>query len=951
MLPGYSPSLSRPFEDWVDVLRTRITRTLRNVLAADLSTLQRSPDWDSAAMAARALLVLDPLNFAAVKALVEASLLRLDVGEALGTLDDFLEECGDSPTAAREEAQRLRRRVSSQRRTSAPAPLVGRAETISALSLAWDSAAKGDSQYIALTGPAGIGKTRVAAALRELVAARGGQIFQYVCGDTDRYRPLSLFARLSGKLASMPGSIGVSPGAFSHIKRLSVADTQLAGVSPDAIGSEIVRAEIQDALVDLLDAVTTETSLLLLIDDAHLLDSASWAVLKAISARVRGRFVMLLLCMRSTAHIQHNVSTLPHYHVVTLRRLSDAESRTLFLAISQTRGYDEAQLQDSLRLAAGNPFFLQAIARHPRWASTRDDVPLDITSLAARSYHSLDECSRTVLECILILRDLATIARVRETACVEDNALLRSLRILEEDGLAVCEGHDLRCSHELLGDALRSMVPTSVVAVLQERLAYSLEAECIQHRFDSALAWVAADAWMSLGNVTAAARLLRRCAAYAAHLGEHSEAARILSRLLAVTLPASEALPLLDELIAYADIGGERSIRARALRERLRLMESPSGFLLAAGSRELSEVRVASVEADLNEIGDVASVIAESRVAIADDSLDAELRMRAGVSLLIAADVALDASLGKACWMELSQLARTLGATNTQALRARLIYHTVFGDPKLAVSTARRLLRLHPMPTIDLNSVVARRNALFALQILGESRTFLPSAIAAFALMSERKVYTEAVYVAVTIAEHFIAAGDFAIALDWLDRASNALVRVYETAEGVTQGYMSALSHIACLSGEYSATAELLALVHQRLRLVNTPRLRAISTANTIRLDLMRGGAILEDCDLTRLRKDYDVGRGLGRQDTVVEGLWLAYRISGAWQAATELLLDYFEHYRREDSPADWSLWNSTKTDGFWNGRESLVPIPKDGREVPSDRLRAIISLTVGLRP
>ena len=534
-------------------------------------------------------------------------------------------------------------------------------------------------------------------------------------------------------------------------------------------------------------------------------------------------------------------------------------------------------------------------------------------------------------------------------ARIEDNDLLRSLRILEEDGLATCDGRDLRCSHELLADAFRDMIPASVVALLRERLAYRLEAECIQHRFDCALAWMAADAWMSLGNVTAAARLLRRCASYAANLGEQSEAARILSRLLVVTLPPSEAIPLLDELISYADIGGERSIRARALRERLRLMESPSGLLVTAGSRELSEVRVASAEADLNAIGDVASVISESRGAIADESLDTELRMRAGVSLLIAADVALDASLGTVCWKDLRRLRRVLGANNTQALRASLIYHTVFGNPATAVRTARRILSLHPIPAIDLSSVVARRNALFALQILGESRSFLPSAKAAFALMSERKVYTEAVYVAVTIAEHFIAVGDLVIALDWLERASSALPRVYETAEGVTQGYMSALSLIACLSGEYSATGELLALVRERLRLVNTPRLRAINAANAIRLALLRSAAIPEECDLARLRHDYDTGCKLGRQDTVVEGLWLAYQTTGASSDASKLLCEYFASHRRESCPADWSLWNSTRTDAFWNGRTSLVPTPSEGREVPSDRLRGIVTLTLGL--
>ena len=221
-------------------------------------------------MAARTLLILDPLNFSAVKALVEASLLRLDIREALSTIDDFLEECGDTPTGARPRPN-VSGDVFYRRDHTQPAPFVGRVDAISALTSAWHSATRGESQFLALTGPAGIGKTRVASALHEIVVARGGEVFQHSCGDSDRHRPLSAFVRLSAKLAGMPGSLGVSPSAFSHIKRLGIADTQFTSDSPDAISSEIVRAEIQDALVDLFDAVTGETALLLIVDDAHLL--------------------------------------------------------------------------------------------------------------------------------------------------------------------------------------------------------------------------------------------------------------------------------------------------------------------------------------------------------------------------------------------------------------------------------------------------------------------------------------------------------------------------------------------------------------------------------------------------------------------------------------------------------------------------------------------------------
>jgi hypothetical protein len=305
------------------------------------------------------------------------------------------------------------------------------------------------------------------------------------------------------------------------------------------------------------------------------------------------------------------------------------------------------------------------------------------------------------VECVLGLKDLATLSRVRSAALIDDETFLRALRILEEDGLVHCTGQDIRCSHDLLADALRPLVPSTVTAVLRERIAAQLESECIQRGFDVALAWASADAWMLLGNSTAAARLLRRCASHAARLAEHSEAARILCRLLNVPLPAEEALPLIDELITYAELGGERSIRARALRARLRFMESPVVGMAASPTQDIISVRIAIAEADLNEAGDLQALIEESWSAIADTSLDSDLRMRAGVSLLIAADLRLDPALSAACWSQLSSIADELGAAHTQALRGRLIYHTVFGDPALATRIARRILRTHPLPQVD----------------------------------------------------------------------------------------------------------------------------------------------------------------------------------------------------------------------------------------------------------
>ena len=941
VLPDFSPSFAQPFEHWLDALRTRLYRTLRDLLSTDLVALQAASDWTLAASTARTLLNLDPLNYPAVKSLVEFALLRSENGEAIATIDRYLEDC-DSDSPARVRAERLRRTISSRPAVEVPAPFVGRADTLAVLSEAWACATKGSTQYVLVTGPAGIGKTRVATAIRELIASRGGHVFEYACHDTDRYLPLSLFIPLAKELVGMRGSLGVSPTALAHIKHLLFENTHSPSGASDTISSEIARADLHDALVDLIDAVSSEGNLLVLVDDAHFLDPASWAVLRTLTARVRTRPAMMIFCTRPTAQVRAASSPMAYSRVIPLRPLSDLDSRTLLLALTTPRLLDDAHISASIRVAGGNPLFIQAIARHPRWA-TSNAIPFDISALASRLYISLDDEARTVLECVLLLSNLATVERVQTIVQLDGFAFLRALRVLEEEGLLHGVGDELKCAHDLLSEALKPLLPTSVIAVLRQRVANHLEAECIEQRYDGALAWGAAQAWLDVGNMTAASRLLRRCAAYAASLAEHSEAARTLARLLPIALPHDEALGLIDELISYSEAGGERSIRARALQEKLRHMKEHSTTPSTGFHREVSAVRVARAEADLNEVDDIAPAVAELRELVADDQLEPELRMRAGVSVLMAADLSLDNSLAIQCWEALRPIARALGSAHTQALRAKLIFHAVFGVPSVAVATARRILALHPLDSLALTSVIARRNALFALAILGEEKTFRSRATASFERMIARKVYTEAVYISVVFADHLMAFGDFSGALASLDRASGSLSRVANTASGVTQGFLSSLSLIAAWSGDYNTASSILSRVQERLNLMNTPRLRALSAANKLRLAVMSGESVSRG-QLSELRAHYEMGARLGRQDTIVESLWLGYQYAGVPRAGSELLRQYFQSRRRETCAADWSLWHSTRHDPAWRDHSTFSPRRRESVAIDLVQLRDLIS-------
>jgi DNA-binding SARP family transcriptional activator len=940
VLPGYVPGISRPYEEWLDRARIRLQREVRRVLQSDLDRHQRLGEWEHVIVAARTLLAFEPHNTTALKSLVEASLVRNDLSGAITAIDDFLAELEPIDSADFSEVLELRRRLGRRARGCAPPPLVGRGDTLAALFEAWRLAEASQPQYLVVTGPAGIGKTRIASAICELAASRGVKAIEYTCGDNDRHRPLALFARTVATLLALPGGLGISPSAFSLLNRLSRADDLLSTAASDPISSEILRSDLKDALIDLFDAVSTESRLLLVVDDAHRLDAASWAVLSAIAMRVKVGSAMVVLCSRSTTPIQRQLR-LARWRVLPLGRLTQEESRALFHSVAPGVAHQAPAVAEAIRLAAGNPFFIQAIARHALVSSTAT-VSSDVTVLAASSYHALDDSARLVLEVVLILGDMATPRRVGDVSALDDLTFLRALRLLEEDGLLTSVAQNLRCSHDLLADALRSLIPHSVAAVIRQRIAERLEAECSADGFDASLAWAAADAWLTLGNAMAATRMLRRCAAHAASLGEHSEAAQMLSRLLSHPLPAADEWAVLDEAIRYAEVGGDRSLRARALREKLTLHELGEPTVGRLSQQQLVALRIAVAEADLNEAGSLDSIIAESRAALIDTTLDSQLRLRAGASLLMAADLALDAPLGASCWHTMQPLLRLDSVDRTQALRAELIYHTVFGSPRKGIVAARQLLRMHGVDSMGVTPVTARRNALFALQVLGESTTFSRSALATYKSLKEAKVHTEALFIATSIAERAIDRGDLPLALDWLNRGSELLARQHQTAQGVVQGYLSLVAFAALFVGDFSAATELLAAVRKCLRLAATPRLEAVGAAHRIRVAVMQKVAIPSSICLTSLRQLYEAGSTLGRQDSIVEGLWLAYDASGDSGEATRLLDEYLAKRRREIGPPEWSLRYSTRSDPVWQRHEAATSLVASSFEVLEPQFRSL---------
>ena len=106
-------------------------------------------------------------------------------------------------------------------------PLVGRTEELDVLLRRWDQAKAGDGRVILLSGEAGIGKSRLVAALEQQVGDTAGTPLRYLCSphhlDTPLYPIIRQIERRAGFLR----------GDTAGLEMGEADKTRWSGVSPD----------------------------------------------------------------------------------------------------------------------------------------------------------------------------------------------------------------------------------------------------------------------------------------------------------------------------------------------------------------------------------------------------------------------------------------------------------------------------------------------------------------------------------------------------------------------------------------------------------------------------------------------------------------------------------------------------------------------------------------------
>ncbi|TVP78070.1 MAG: hypothetical protein EA352_02640, partial [Gemmatimonadales bacterium] len=182
----------------------------------------------------------------------------------------------------------------------------GRTEALARLAGLWQQTLEGRAGAALLTGPAGIGKTRLAREVVRVAQGTGGRTVVVKAEDSERPIEWGLLSELIQRLLRLSGAAGISNASDSVLRALVPSLNLVASgsepgrplASAGVLAGTRPSGALADALADLLTAVSEDSPLLVLVDDLHWADTESRAILTRVALRIREATVLLLFTSR-----------------------------------------------------------------------------------------------------------------------------------------------------------------------------------------------------------------------------------------------------------------------------------------------------------------------------------------------------------------------------------------------------------------------------------------------------------------------------------------------------------------------------------------------------------------------------------------------------------------------------------------------------------------------------
>ncbi|MEO1080303.1 MAG: AAA family ATPase [Pseudomonadota bacterium] len=350
-------------------------------------------------------------------------------------------------------------------------PFVGRNAELALLNASLTDVEAGAAQTVVLSGPAGIGKTRVVREfLAELAPQRCNRVMVH-CLPRLSDTPSAIIRQLCASLQTL----GVEPDLKDHVASALFAQLMDENAKPDPIlevvSDHIKRKRTRDIVTGLVERASALGPLIIVFEDVHWIDSTSRSHLDALLQSTDQQRVMFVVTTRPA-------DTPPIVEgELKLSPLSGSDSRKLLEQFSAGASLDAGDMETLIERAGGNPFFLEELAL---LVIDGDDpataMPDTVQAVIEVRISTLSAGLRSLVYAVAVIGPPAAAALVAQLLGRSEESLHADLTQLVSLGFLRADSDSFAFRHMLLQNAAYEMIVPTDREQMHRRTAELLEA-------------------------------------------------------------------------------------------------------------------------------------------------------------------------------------------------------------------------------------------------------------------------------------------------------------------------------------------------------------------------------------------------------------------------------------------------------------------------------------------
>lgn len=491
------------YDDWILPLREELHESVKKALAMLVTLLQNQRQYDEAARQARRLLTLDPLAEEAHRQLMRSYALASDRASALRIYQECVamlaREFGVEPET---ETQHLYDAIlnnaiappladgptsSAARRIS----LVGRHAEWQMLQQVWRRALQGDPQLILITGIGGIGKTRLAEELLDLVIHQGALAARsrsYAIKGAPAYAPVTTLLRTPALSKFVDGLDAMwQTELLRLLPELRTKHPELPKPSP--MTEDWQRIQFIEALCHVV--LDVGQPLLLLLDDLQWSDADTLAWLHHLLRHPLAKRLLIVGTVRDdeveARHpllaVQRQLQRDALVTAIPLSPLNQTETADL---MSQVAGgtVSVEQQEQFFQDTVGNPLFVVEMARAavdeaaiPGTVTQQTILPEKIYAVIQSRLALLSPEARVVANIASVIGNSFDYSLLNAACAVSEEALVDCLdELLARSIIQEQDTGTYDFSHDRIRDVVYTEISRTRRRLLHRNVAQSLEA-------------------------------------------------------------------------------------------------------------------------------------------------------------------------------------------------------------------------------------------------------------------------------------------------------------------------------------------------------------------------------------------------------------------------------------------------------------------------------------------